>query len=402
MDHNNVDEIDLIELIQSLWDGKWLIGGMSAATLAIGGAYTALIPNNFDASIVVRPLDGAAIDHFRLINDIILDTTNTAGPTTPYLSSPSLLAEFIEVLLQRQTIAQAAGDNEVILEDQNQGAESLGIALREFAFGVDIKPIEIPASSLSGASNAATAWQLTWQSSDEDVSDAFIADALSLTNEAARERLLLRLSGKGEQIQRARTRRASQLQQEIENAVQDYQVQVSDTLAYLSEQVSLARVLGIEFGTGTGAVTVTSTVTVTSPDADADATDFNSKYRSSAVNTASGMTYLDGYRALEEQVSILSSREQFEAFVPGLRDLQFELRSVEQDTTANELLAAVETTPLANASEFNAAQYDLASIEVTHHKNTSRILALSLIIGGFVGAVIVLMRNAINARRDRK
>jgi len=27
IEHSN-DEIDLIELLQSLWDGKWLIGGV--------------------------------------------------------------------------------------------------------------------------------------------------------------------------------------------------------------------------------------------------------------------------------------------------------------------------------------------------------------------------------------
>lgn len=88
--------------------------------------------------------------------------------------------------------------------------------------------------------------------------------------------------------------------------------------------------------------------------------------------------------------------------MPGLRDLQSELRSVEQDKSALELLAAVDETPLSSASEFNAAQYDLASIEVTYHKKTKLILALSVVLGGFVGAVTVLMRNAVNARRGRQ
>ncbi|WP_340300705.1 Wzz/FepE/Etk N-terminal domain-containing protein [Roseobacter sp. HKCCD5988] len=385
---NNADEIDLLELIQRLWDGKWLIGGISAAALTIGGAYVALTPNKFDASIVIRPLDAAAFERFRPINDAILVARDTAGPTTPYLSSPSLLAEFTEVLLQRKTIAQAAGDSEGMIGGDFQGGSSLDAALIEFAFGVDVKPIEIPFPSISGTSNTATAWRLTWQASDEDVSDAFISDALRMTNDAARERLLQRISGEAEQIQRTNARSAAQLEQEIENAIEDYRVQVSDSLAYLSEQASLARVLGIEYGKGTGTGTGTGT------------TNFNTNSRSSALNVSSGMTYLTGYRALEEQISVLSSREQFEAFVPGLRDLQSELRSVEQDTGADELLAAVEATPLSSASEFQAAQYDLASIEVTQQKNISLILALSLVLGGFLGAVTVLLRAAVKARKS--
>jgi len=63
------DEIDLIELLQNLWDGKWVIAGVSAAALAIGGAYVALTPNSFDASITIRPLDAATVDQFRTLND---------------------------------------------------------------------------------------------------------------------------------------------------------------------------------------------------------------------------------------------------------------------------------------------------------------------------------------------
>lgn len=385
--NEQTDEIDLIEILQSLWNGKWLIGGMSAAALSISGVYVARTPNSFDASIVVRPLDAAAIESFRQINDASHGARDTAAPTTPYLSSPKLLAEFTEVLLQRQTIVQAADDNELILEDLYQDGMQYELALRKFAFGVDIQPIEIPAPSLTGTSNTATAWRLTWQSSDRDASDAFIADALRLTNNAVRERLLQRISGEIEQIQRANSRRASQLEQEIENALQDYQVQVGDSLVYLAEQASLARTIGIEFGTRSGNGNQN--------------TDFNSNSLSTASNISIGMTYLDGFRALEEQISILSSREQFETFVPGLRELQSELRSVEQNTSADELLASVETTPLVHASAFKAAQYDLASIQVTHHRKISLILAISLVLGGCVGAVTVLMRNAISMRRVR-
>lgn len=111
------------------------------------------------------------------------------------------------------------------------------------------------------------------------------------------------------------------------------------------------------------------------------------------------MSYLDGYRALYEQITILSSREQVEAFVPGLRDLQAELRALEQDRRADELVEAMEATPLADVEGFRAVQYDLAAIEMTYHKKTSLVLALSLVIGGLLGAIVVLIRNAVHTRR---
>jgi len=88
--------------------------------------------------------------------------------------------------------------------------------------------------------------------------------------------------------------------------------------------------------------------------------------------------------------------------VPGLRDLQAELRAVEQDRAADELVDAMEDTPLSDAEAFRAAQYDLAAIEMTYHRKTSLILVLSLVLGGFLGATVVLIRNAMDARRANR
>ena len=402
----NNDEIDLIELLQNLWDGKWVIAGVSAAALAIGGTYVALTPNSFDASITIRPLDAASVDQFRTLNDagnprnVMVNrspglasegvTSADRQPNgineavTQYFSASGALAEFTEVLLQRDTIVQAAGQNNMTA-GQHAADISPEMALRYYAFDVEILPVDIPAPSITGSTSAVTAWQVTWEADDEAKSDGFIAEALRLTNEAARQRLTQRLTAEADQMRREQSRRAQQIETEIANAIEDYQVRLSDQIAYLSEQASLARVLGIEIGTGTG----TGTGTINS----------NAPARSSSAAVSSALSYLDGYRALDEQITILSSREQVEAFVPSLRDLQAELRAVEQDRAADELIDAVEATPLSDVEAFRAAQYDLAAIEMTYHKKTSLILALSLVLGGFLGAIVVLIRNAVDARR---
>ena len=384
MRENNTDEIDLIELMQHLWAGKWVIASVCAVSLAIGGAYVKLTPNTFDASIVVRPIDAATNDQFWILNDAMNAARSLTDPSKHSFSPQIALSEFTEVLLQRDAIVQAAAQNDIAVISLTHDA-SLEAALRSYAFDVDIAPVAIPAPSPSGSTNEVTAWKVTWEADDEAKSDSFIADTLSLANEEARQRLSQRLSTELEEIQRAQMRRKAQLETEIANATQDYQVYLNDQLAYLSEQASLARVLGIEFGTGTGTGTGTNNSTFAG--------------LSSAQTFSREMTYLDGYRALEEQIAILSSRERIEGFVPGLRALQSELRTVEQNTTSDEVAEAIDATPLSDPEAFRAVQYDLASIELTYHKKTSLILALSLVLGGFVGAVSVLIQNAISARK---
>ena len=107
---------------------------------------------------------------------------------------------------------------------------------------------------------------------------------------------------------------------------------------------------------------------------------------------------MDGYLAIERQIEILSSREQLEAFVPNLRDLQSELRLLQQDTTLEDIQQAVGATPLRDEQNFQAVQYDLSAVEINHHKKPSLILALSLVLGGFFGAAAVLIRGALRSR----
>ncbi len=373
------DEIDLIELLQNLWKGKWLIAGMAGAAAAIGATYVALTPNYFDASITIRPIDAAISDQFRALNNTVTDTD---GTFKSYFSAQDSIAEFAEVLLQRDTLVRAAIQNDIaeIDEIDSPAGTTLEMAMRPYAFDVEIVPVAIPAPSPVTSTNEVTGWRITWTADDEGKSDGFISDILSLTSEVVRQRLLQRLSAEVDQFQREQMRRKAQIETEIANAIQDYQVYLNDQLAYLSEQASLARVLGIEFGIGTGTGTNNSTL----------------------VRPSKAMTYLDGYQAVEEQIAILSSREQIAAFVPGLRALQSELRTLEQNTTSDELVEAIAASPISDMETFRAAQYDLASIELTYHKKTGLILALSLVLGGFVGVLSVLVGNAISARKVAK
>ena len=404
-DTKSGDEIDLIELLQNLWDGKWVIAGVSAAALAVGGTYVALKPSSFDASIVVRPLDASTIDQFDELNNALewrnvmverspslasrgarradSQPTNMNEAITQYFSASRGIAEFIEVLFERDTVVQAADQYNMAVGEQVADTD-LEMALRNYAFHVDISPIEVPAPSLNGSTSTVTAWQVTWTADDEVKSDGFIAEALRLTNEAARQRLIQRLTAEADQIRREQNRQIEHIETEIANAIEDYQVRLSDQIAYLSEQASLARVLGIEIGTGTGSI------------------NSNALAKPSGTSVSTAMSYLDGYQALDEQITILSSRGLVEAFVPGLRDLQAELRALKQNRTADELMEAMESTPLSDVEAFRAAQYDLASIETTYHIKTRLIWVLSVVLGGFFGAIFVLIRNAMGARRTNR
>ena len=62
------DEIDLADLVRALWQGKWLVIGVTLATLALGIAYLLLAPKNYTASLNISALPAAQSDVYVELN----------------------------------------------------------------------------------------------------------------------------------------------------------------------------------------------------------------------------------------------------------------------------------------------------------------------------------------------
>lgn len=380
-------EMDLIEVLKCLWNGKWIICGMSAITLAVSGFYVVLMPNRFETSIILRELDTTTMSEYQLLTALLYNADQNRWPsvspqhgnfvdsriaTSAITSSSSFLSEFIDVLSQRDVIARAAASAEIPIQ-QNPGHERLNTEhFEDFALALEISTTEIPAPTPSGTS---IAWRLSWQSNDQEFSNKFIPKIIEMTNEETRLRLLQRLNSTIGQLQNIQMQRADQLRKDIENAIENYQVQLNDELARLEEQASLARILGVE----------------TAPVSRIE--NLNSLSDLSGTRSTVNMTYLNGYRVLDEQMRILRNRNQVEAFIPSLRELQNQLKEIEQDNTSNLISTAVDMTSLALRGSFEAVRYDPASLRMTYLRDNSFVLTLAVLFGACLGAALVLIQH---------
>ena len=63
------DEIDLADLIRALWQGKWLVIGVTLATLALGIAYLIITPKNYTASLNILALPDSQADVYIELNE---------------------------------------------------------------------------------------------------------------------------------------------------------------------------------------------------------------------------------------------------------------------------------------------------------------------------------------------
>ena len=88
------DEIDLADLIRALWQGKWLVIGVTLAALALGIAYLMIAPKSYTASLNILALPSSQADVYTELHETQLIATD----------KQSLLALFVEDLkTQTQT-----------------------------------------------------------------------------------------------------------------------------------------------------------------------------------------------------------------------------------------------------------------------------------------------------------
>jgi len=82
------DEIDLADLIRALWQGKWLIIGVTLATLALGIAYLMIAPKSYTASLNILALPSSQADVYSELHKAKIITAD----------KQTLLALFVEDL----------------------------------------------------------------------------------------------------------------------------------------------------------------------------------------------------------------------------------------------------------------------------------------------------------------
>jgi chain length determinant protein (polysaccharide antigen chain regulator) len=194
------DEIDLADLIRALWQGKWLVIGVTLATLALGIVYLMIAPKSYTASLNILALPDSQADVYIELHEAQLIATD----------KQSLLALFVEDL-----------------KTQTQSVNGLGLSI------ASVTPTQ---SRLSFPTQAPG--QLTQT----------VADALELANQNVNQQLELNFSRHSNKLAANNTTAIEALDLERLQKIAIFTFNQNQQVATLKEQVKLARFLSIEKG----------------------------------------------------------------------------------------------------------------------------------------------------------
>jgi LPS O-antigen subunit length determinant protein (WzzB/FepE family) len=364
------DEIDLVELFATLWEGKWKIFGVASA--AIFGSFLFQVvqgPPNFVATTEIRPISSTQVE--------LYGASNAVGffGVTP----ESLISRYVEELEERIAIEEATLTAGLISREGFVSEQDFSDAVSAFVSSIEIVlPTDDEIESrinqrfaiIRGEFNDEVKWR----------------EMLSLIDEFATTSVQLKLQESFQSsmalAQQERSFLLEDLSLRIENLLSDYNRVTSDRLAYLREQAEIARELDV----------ATNTLEVQTYNAQ------NSIV--AAVNTNIPF-YLRGYEAIEKEIQLIESRQDATAFVDGLLAVEQEKRDVLQDRTLERAASLWDLTPAATQGGFSAASMRIAETNFEVKQNRSLVFALAGIIGAFIGIVVVLFSSALRKRKEK-
>ena len=481
------DEIDLLELFQTVWDGKWKVVGFALiSVLSVIGFQFTQPPPSFMATTELKPITSVEAERYTASNAVGF-----------FKVTPSLLLDlYIEQLEERVLFEEAIRKFSLFDASKYEDEKAFNDAVIELAASIEI----LPPSNVDGKDKKADIrryWQLVFQFNDDEkwkealrfVDDSVSSSVRNILSkrfetsisiaqkkqefelEDIRTRIInvksdfdkemkefeLKQSFKFEDIETLMQNAKSdfdidmmefeqnhkfQLEDittQIENALNDYDRKTADRLAFLREQAAIARKLGVSKNT-------------------IEAQMFNAQNGVVANVKTDTPFYLRGYEAIEKEIELIELREEKNAFVSGLFELEKKKRELEQDKTLHraemkkeyldELLdlerkkrqleqdrtlqrveknkifldAVVDLekkqrdieqsktlvraeelfkdTPIASPNDFSAVSVSVEATDFEYKSKRLLMLALALVVGGMIGVIYVLILNAVRNRRQ--
>ena len=369
------DEIDLIDLIETLWDAKWLIAVITACFSVLSIVIALQLPPSFEGKLRITALTKQQMAAYQTLN-------NTPGISTPIYAGDILVGQTGVVLsaemfaafeskMRQGSIFGAAHQNlDPAIETFDGTAEELAQTLAKigqaYTFTLD-----------KGTENAGA---LTFKTDNRELALSIVEMALSSATDEIRTANLAAIADLSRSIETSLAFELDEVTTQIDNALANYEIETIARRALLKEQAAIAR----QLGNANGAAIASG---------------------SSGINVAVEQKqplYIRGYKALEKEIALIDARGKGAdayPYVGNYASLSARKRALESDKRLQRIETGLAQTPLADTERFEAANYDLETVVFDATSPKLLIVILATLMGGLIAVIFVLIRSALVARQ---
>ena len=364
------DELDLVELAQTVWDGRWkIVAVVALSVLSVFGYQTIQSQPDFEALTEIKPITSVEAERYRQSNALgFFEVT----PNT-------LLNLYIEQLDERTLFEEAIHKYQLLDIENFEDKQAYDEAVIALASSIEIlPPINVDGTEREDVKRF---WTIGFEYNDDAKWKQVLLSVDSLANQSVQRILQQRFRTSLSVAKQKQIFELEDLDLLITNALEDYERTTSDRLAYLSEQASIARKLGVAKNT-------------------IEAQTFSAQNGMIANVETKTPFYLRGYEAIEKEIELIKSRTKKEAFVSGLLELEQKQRTLKQDKTLERADILFASTPIMSTNDFSDVSVTVDATEIEDKSKEMLMLALSVVIGGMVGVFYVFFSSAVRKRKE--
>ena len=372
-------EIDLLLLLQVIWKGKWkIVSIITLSLISVFGFYIIKPEITFTASTEIKPITSSEFDRYILFNSSLGefedDSENYKAFNFFEISRKSLYNAYIEKI-EEGSLLEIGIDKFNLINKVDFNSESdYKEAVEKFASEILVlKPINTKEEKrsyhlLSGEYDDKIRWKKLLKFVNQEA------------NKKVKDNIINRFATMVSVENQKKDFAIKDLEIKIENVKKDYDTKTKNRIAFLAEQAAIARKLDLKRNTIASQRFNTQNTIVTSVKTDAP-------------------FYLRGYLAIEEEIKLVTSRKDKNAFSKGLIKLEQQKRTLEQDETIDRAINLFNKTPL-NQGDFKATIVKVATTDFEENDKSNLFYALTIILGSIIGVVYVLVDNAFLNRRN--
>ena len=369
------DEIDMFEFFETLWDGKWKIILTTFVAAVTGVVFSVVKPNSFEVSTPIQSGKTSDFLQYTILNDLLKSNNFSLS-----IDENSMFKMFIAEFNDYEEMVDAVSTSEFV----QKSIKDLEDVDKERALFNFAKAFELKAQSKNDQSKNEENWTLSFEWHDDIEGRQLLNEAISQTLLNIRNNSQANFNELAETIDIRKTLNLEKLRNKLSLIEKNQIERDKKRIQYLLEQSAIAKELGIETNR-----------------LDANALSQSSQNAISlSVNSNDVPFYLRGYKAIDKEIALIESRSNEERLLTadGYIQTKEEIVSLETDLSSSQLRKA--SVDIANDNPNDWVQFNLEIADVKSQKKSILYVALSVVLGGMVGVMYVLISNAVRKRKE--
>lgn len=369
------DEIDLFELFKTLWDGKWKIIATTFVAAVIGVVFSLTKPNSFEVSTSFQIAKPSVFLPYTSLNSLLkqkgLYFHKESNDTGYKFDSTSIFnaiivefndyEEMIDVLSEDEFVKQSIKD----LDDSDKQKVLIGFA----------KKFKIMRKWKDKRN-----WLLKFEWHNDYEGRRLFTNALQKTLINTQKILKNNVDELAKAIERQNSYQLEKLQDDLNAIRQTEKEKLKKRVKFLNEQYAIATEARIE-----------TNKLDTSP----------SSQVLLSINPIDVPYYLRGTKAIKKEIELIENRNEEDILLmsDGYVEVNKKIALLQNDNSPSQLKNAAKLIESDDPKDW--AEFDMQFADAKSQKKSMLNIALSIVLGGMVGVIYVLISNAIRKHKGK-